>query len=101
MRQRRMLYREIAKCRLCAGSRLVNLLDLGIQALTGIFPRTLDEEVPAGPLRLCKCEDCDLVQLRENYDLTKLYGETYGYRSGFNQSMVCQLPRKVARILEL
>jgi len=96
-----MLYREIVKCRLCDGSRLVNLLDLGIQALTGIFPRTPDEEVPAGPLRLCKCEDCDLVQLRENYDLTKLYGETYGYRSGLNQSMVRHLQQKVARILGL
>jgi hypothetical protein len=96
-----MLYREIAKCRLCNGSRLVNLLDLGIQALTGIFPRAPDEEIPSGPLRLCKCEDCDLVQLRENYDLTKLYGETYGYRSGLNQSMVRHLQQKVARILGL
>jgi len=46
------------------------------------FSEPGDDDVPAGPLRLCKCEDCDLVQLTDNYDLSKLYGETYGYRSG-------------------
>ena len=93
-----MLYKEIAQCRLCDGSRLVNVLDLGKQALTGIFPKSKEEEVPAGPLQLCKCADCDLVQLRHNYDLGKLYGETYGYRSGLNQSMVRHLHQKVEKI---
>lgn len=93
-----MLYKEITQCRLCDGSRLVNVLDLGKQALTGIFPKSKVEEVPAGPLQLCKCADCDLVQLRHNYDLGKLYGETYGYRSGLNQSMVRHLHRKVEKI---
>lgn len=93
-----MLYKEIARCRLCDGPSLVNILDLGAQALTGIFPKSKDEEVPAGPLQLCKCADCDLVQLRHNYDLGKLYGETYGYRSGLNQSMVRHLHQKVEKI---
>jgi len=93
-----MLYTPIRKCRLCGSSRLVNVLDLGMQALTGIFPKSRDEEIPVGPLRLCKCEDCDLVQLTDNYDLSRLYGETYGYRSGLNQSMVRHLQQKVARI---
>ena len=93
-----MLYKEIAQCRLCDGSRLVNVLDLGKQALTGIFPKSKEEEVPAGPLQLFKCADCDLVQLRHNYDLGKLYGETYGYRSGLNQSMVRHLHQKVEKI---
>ncbi len=73
-----MLYKEISDCRLCEGIRLTTVLDLGIQALTGVFPKPGDEDVPAGPLQLCKCEDCDLVQLRHNYDLGKLYGENYG-----------------------
>jgi hypothetical protein len=73
------------------------VLDLGMQALTGIFPKPGVDDAPAGPLRLCKCEDCDLVQLTDNYDLSKLYGETYGYRSGLNQSMVRHLQQKVAR----
>jgi C-methyltransferase C-terminal domain/Putative zinc binding domain/Methyltransferase domain len=96
-----MLYKEITNCRLCNGARIVNVLDLGKQALTGIFPKSKEEEVPAGPLQLCKCADCDLVQLRHNYDLGKLYGETYGYRSGLNQSMVRHLHQKVEKIRSL
>jgi NDP-4-keto-2,6-dideoxyhexose 3-C-methyltransferase len=93
-----MLCAPISQCRLCGSPRLVNVLDLGMQALTGIFPKPGDDDVPAGPLRLCKCEDCDLVQLTDNYDLSRLYGETYGYRSGLNQSMVRHLQQKVARV---
>lgn len=93
-----MLYTTISKCRLCSSPRLDNVLDLGMQALTGIFPQSGDDDAPAGPLRLCKCADCDLVQLTDNYDLSRLYGNTYGYRSGLNQSMVRHLQQKVARI---
>lgn len=96
-----MLYSEIADCRLCGGTKLAPLLDLGIQTLTGVFPKSRDENIPSGPLQLLKCGDCDLVQLRHNYDLGKLYGETYGYRSGLNKSMVRHLQNKVARIRNL
>ncbi len=96
-----MLYREIHDCRLCGGAKLEPVLDLGKQALTGIFPKSREEEIPSGPLQLCKCEDCDLVQLRHNYDLSKLYGDTYGYRSGLNQSMVRHLHQKVGKIRTL
>jgi hypothetical protein len=96
-----MLYREIGDCRLCFGKRLADVVDLGNQALTGIFPKSARSSVAAGPLRLAKCEDCHLVQLRHNYDLSQLYGETYGYRSGLNQGMVQHLRRKVERIRSL
>jgi hypothetical protein len=93
-----MLYKELRECRLCSGVQLVDVFDLGSQALTGVFPRSAAEEIPAGPLTLCMCGVCHLVQLRHNYDLTQLYGENYGYRSGLNQSMVRHLQAKVARI---
>jgi len=96
-----MLYQEITDCRLCGSKKLTPVLDLGNQALTGVFPKSREEEIPSGPLQLCKCEDCDLVQLRHNYDLGKLYGETYGYRSGLNQSMVRHLHGKVGKIRTL
>lgn len=94
-----MLYKEAPDCRLCMDSRLVDVLDLGDQGLTGVFPKTSSENVPSGPLRLCKCVACNLVQLRHNYDLSRLYGENYGYRSGLNQSMVQHLQKKVEKIL--
>jgi hypothetical protein len=93
-----ILYRDVRECRLCSSAELSDVLDLGQQALTGVFPKSEDEDVPAGPLRLCMCRSCSLVQLRHNYDLAQLYGENYGYRSGLNQSMVRHLQAKVARI---
>ena len=95
------MYKQITDCRLCYGKNLAQVLDLGFQALTGIFPKTKEEDVPAGPLALVKCTDCGLVQLAHNYDLSMLYGNTYGYRSGLNQSMVRHLQGKVAGIESL
>ncbi len=37
------------------------------------------------------CLDGGLVQLRQDYDASLLYGDTYGYRSGLNGSMVRHL----------
>lgn len=95
------MYRQITDCRLCHGTDLVQVLDLGTQALTGVFPRTETEEVPAGPLALVKCTGCGLVQLAHNYELSLLYGDTYGYRSGLNRSMVQHLQHKVQSIERL
>jgi hypothetical protein len=73
------------------GSRdLVSLLDLGEMALTGIFPKP-GVEVPSGPVELVLCPDGGLVQLRQSYAPSLMYGENYGYRSGLNGSMVRHL----------
>lgn len=91
-----MLYNEIKECRICGNTDLDTIISLGDQALTGVFPAK-DEEVESGPLDLVKCradengEFCGLLQLKHNYDLEKLYGENYGYRSGLNNSMVKHL----------
>jgi len=34
------------------GTDLVSVLNLGMQELTGVFPRTADEPVSTGPLEL-------------------------------------------------
>ena len=78
------------------------MIDLGWQALTGIFPRNPEtEEFPRGPLRLIRCvseKGCGLVQLEHNFDQNLLYGENYGYRSGLNVSMVKHLQERVAEL---
>ncbi|MFM7149028.1 MAG: class I SAM-dependent methyltransferase, partial [Gemmataceae bacterium] len=93
-----MLYSAIDKCRICGQSNLHTILNLGEQALTGVFPRP-GETVESGPLELLKCDEttggCGLVQLRHSYTPEKMYGENYGYRSGLNQSMVEHLRRRV------
>jgi hypothetical protein len=96
------VYRRIDHCRVCGNARLEPLLDLGQQALTGVFPRHRDQPVPVGPLELVKCHGpgaCGLVQLQHSYDADQMYGDNYGYRSGLNASMVTHLRGKVERIL--
>jgi len=101
------MYSELTRCRICGNSNLVPLLSLGNMALTGLFPKTMIETIPIGPLELVKCEEtkdghtCGLVQLRHNYQLDLLYGNHYGYRSGLNKSMVTHLHSKVDKITQL
>ena len=94
-------YKVLTRCRLCEGSSLVSVLDLGTQALTGVFPRSAAEAVTEGPLEVVLCEGCSLVQLAHTYDSSEMYGENYGYRSGLNRSMVEHLGRKTAGIESL
>ena len=97
-------HKAVTACRICGNSRLTRVLDLGSQMLTGVFPRSRDSNITVGPLRLVKCtgsEDvCGLLQLEHSYDLAEMYGETYGYRSGLNPSMVAHLHGKVRKILD-
>ncbi|MFK2879005.1 methyltransferase domain-containing protein [Rhodanobacter hydrolyticus] len=97
-------YSSIDCCRICGNTHLEQVLDLGEQMLTGVFPRSRDTQVTSGPLRLVKCmgdEACGLLQLAESYDLGEMYGDNYGYRSGLNASMVQHLRAKVERVLNL
>ena len=91
----------IDRCRICGSTDLTDLLDLGMQAFTGLFPRHETDPVPYGPLQLVKCAEatggCGLVQLRHAFDDRLMYGETYGYRSGLNASMVRHLAHRVAQ----
>lgn len=89
----------VKACRVCGSEELVEVVDLGEQALTGVFPAVGTEDPSSGPLVLGLCPDCGLVQLMHTYDAAEMYGENYGYRSGLNQSMVRHLQRK-ARFLE-
>lgn len=95
---------SIHVCRICGNNNLVQVLDLGEQMLTGVFPRERDAKVTSGPIRLVKCignHACGLLQLAHTYDVGEMYGENYGYRSGLNPSMVSHLHAKVSRILNM
>jgi len=93
---------EISACRCCGNARLEPILSLGVQHLTGVFPRSPLETVTSGPLELVKCfgaDACGLVQLRHTYDSSEMYGGNYGYRSGLNQTMVRHLGSTVSTVL--
>ena len=88
------MYVEIEKCRISESQSLVSVLDLGEQALTGVFPKTAAEQVPFAPLELVWCPVSGLVQLKHSVDPAEMYGDNYGYRSGLNPTMVKHLQRK-------
>ncbi len=93
------MYQEITRCRISGSSNLVNVLSLGEQYLTGVFPTSKDQLVTKGPVDMVWCPDSGLVQMKQSYSLDEMYGDNYGYRSGLNQSMVIHLQNKVNMLL--
>jgi hypothetical protein len=85
------LIRGISACRICASDRLLPVIDLGKQSLTGRFPRACDPDPPVAPLELLRCGECGLVQLRHSVEATEMFGAGYGYRSGINAKMAAHL----------
>ena len=86
---------KIKFCRSCRSKNFDYLFSLGNQYYTGIFPKSKNSKVPSGNLELIKCKKCSLVQLSENFNLKKMYGKNYGYRTGLNLSMVHHIKKKV------
>lgn len=94
----------LKKCRVCGGEDFETIMSLGHQVMTGTFPKSEDEDVTGGPVDLIRCsasKGCGLVQLKQSYNLSDMYGLNYGYRSGLNPSMVSHLHSKVDKILSL
>ncbi|MHA2217789.1 MAG: class I SAM-dependent methyltransferase [Candidatus Hodarchaeales archaeon] len=100
-------YNEIARCRICGNTDLKSIFYLGEMALTGIFSYSTQAEISSGPLELVKCveepakNNCGLVQLRHTYNISEMYSEHYGYRSGLNSSMMRHLEEIVVKTLNL
>jgi hypothetical protein len=94
-------YREIGNCRIDQSMNLVSVLDLGRQALTGVFPKNASQPVTVGPLELVWCPSSGLLQLKHSYEASEMYGDNYGYRSGLNQSMVNHLTDKITYLERL
>lgn len=102
-----MEIREISGCRVCGNPNLVQILDLGIQALTGRFEKPEAPPPPAGPLVLVRCDTgaeskgCGLVQLAHDYHGEDMYGPGYGYRSSVTETMVRHLRAKTGVLTTL
>jgi hypothetical protein len=93
-------FHKLSRCRAGGGDNLIPILSLGSQHLTGIFPRSRDEKVTAGPLQLVWCPESGLLQLGHSYDPVEMYGDNYGYRSSLNRSMSDHLTRKIRCLQE-
>ncbi len=90
-----MTHTEINKCRISSSKNLITVLSLGEQYLTGVFPKSPNEQISKGPLDLVWCPESGLLQMKQSYSLDEMYGDNYGYRSGLNRSMVSHLQQKI------
>lgn len=101
------IHTRIQRCRACGNSHLSEILDLGLQALTGRFPGPADSDPPIAPLQLLICDTtatpnaCGLVQLAHSCEATEMYGVSYGYRSSITRTMVTHLHKTAQAILDL
>jgi len=93
-----MKYNEITSCRACGSNNLEAVIDLGEHPYSGYFPSD-DGVLEKGPLALFLCKTCSLVQLTVDYELSEMYGDNYGYRSGLNKSMVSHLKSIVTKVI--
>jgi len=96
----------ISCCRICGNRALLSIIDLGQQALTGIFPAADQPDPVRAPLELVVCDPavpdaCGLVQLRHNIELEAMFGDGYGYRSSVTQTMRDHLGAKVRHLVDL
>lgn len=77
----------IKQCRLCGGDNIEEILDLGVQCYTGRFPLQGESDPPSAELVICRCNNCNLVQLQHFHASDEMYGMTYGYRSSVTKTM--------------
>lgn len=90
-------------CRICHAD-LLPILSLGEQYLSDFPASAGTKAYPAVPLDLTRCSNmsCGLVQLAHTTPKEWLYGGTYWYRSGVNESMRAELKdvvdKAVARV---
>ena len=95
-------YSIINRCRVCKNNNFIEILSFKDLSMTGIFPKRIDQFITKGPLTLIKCNPkngCGLVQLKESYDISEMYGENYGYMSSLNDSMLKHLQSKANKVL--
>jgi len=83
----------VSICRVCQARAFDEIINLGSQPLSGVFPQSDAEIISSGDLQLLRCSKCGLVQLGSSFSSEEMYGENYGYRSGLNSTMVNHLER--------
>lgn len=77
------------ECRICNNKGLDDVIELGKQAITSVFPTVGDYSTPEIDVTLCLCDSCGLLQLRQTTNPKDLYQNKYdyGYVSGISNTM--------------
>ena len=89
----------ITNCRACGSKELIDILSLGDQYLSDFVKGS--EKPGKYPLDLVLCRQCKLLQLKHSAPVSSLYTDSYGYRSGINQTMRDHLAQLVQKACQL
>jgi hypothetical protein len=89
----------ITSCRACGSKELMDILSLGDQYLSDFVNG--DEKPEKYQLDLVLCQQCNLLQLKHSAPVSSLYTDSYGYRSGINQTMRNHLAQLVKEAYQL
>ena len=65
--------KKMKKCIFCRKKKLVRIVELGKQPLSGIFLDKKNKNLKKYSLDLFKCKTCDLVQLGESAKLENVW----------------------------
>jgi hypothetical protein len=71
------MFKTILNCLVCDSTQLANVITLVEQAFNYVLTHSFSENISSGNVDLVKCssaERCGLVQLKQSYDLSQIYG---------------------------
>ena len=97
-------YKEIFECRICKCGDFLDIIDLGYHSLSGCFPKSAEVSPQKAPLKLVRCSNCSLVQLKHSVIPEFMFTQDYGYCSSINQTMrthLSEIVESIGKILTL
>ena len=92
---------KIKQCRSCNSVKIRKVFNIGLQALTGVFPKNKKDKIQSGSLNMVFCQNCKLLQLENSFNPKKMYGNNYGYMSSLNSFMVGHLKKKAENLKDI
>jgi NDP-4-keto-2,6-dideoxyhexose 3-C-methyltransferase len=98
---------KLSTCLICGSDKLIQVVSLGNQPLSGVFPGPHEPDPPSTPLNLMFCNSvineipCRNVQLSHVANLESMYGANYGYNSSLSNKMLLHLKHLADSIIEI
>ncbi len=80
----------VKKCQICGNKDLKPILDLGHQPIVQNYlsEKTIHEPEVTYPLRLVRCEECELLQIDYVVDPKLVFPPQYPYRTGLTNMLI-------------
>lgn len=96
------VYNTIDRCRSCGSIHLKQLFDFGVTPLSDnlLTEKQLKEKEIKVPLTLMLCEECALIQIKEEVDPNILFCQDYPYYSSVSKSLMAHFENSALDLIE-